>query len=110
MESVAMVDGLFGLFVRTELAVGADTTAWAQGQAEFLATVVAAGRHPHLAAIVRDVTPTPEGAHDLIEHVLPRVITGLLASDPSSEAALADGTAPSTQEPPRGHGKNPKPP
>ncbi|HYO19126.1 MAG TPA: TetR/AcrR family transcriptional regulator C-terminal domain-containing protein, partial [Dermatophilaceae bacterium] len=81
MEVVAMVNGLVGLFVRTELAVGADTTAWAQGQAEFLGAVLVAGEHPHLAATVRDLAPAPEGTDDLIDRVLPRVITGLLAAD-----------------------------
>lgn len=81
MEVVAMINGLVGLFVRTELAVGANTTAWAQGQAEFLGAVLVAGEHPHLAATVQDLAPTPEGTDDLIDRVLPRVITGLLAAD-----------------------------
>jgi AcrR family transcriptional regulator len=81
MEVVAMINGLVGLFVRTELAVGANTTAWAQGQAEFLGAVVVAGEHPHLAAAVQDLTPLTEGSDDLIDRVLPRVITGLLATD-----------------------------
>lgn len=78
MEIVAMINGLVGLFVRTELAVGVNTTAWAEGQAQFLGAVVAAGQHPHLAATVQNLTPTPEGSDDLIDRVLPRVITGLL--------------------------------
>jgi AcrR family transcriptional regulator len=81
MEIVAMISGLVGLFVRTELAVGENTTAWAQGQAEFLGAVVRAGHHPHLAATMADLTPTPEGTDDLIDRVLPRVITGLLAAE-----------------------------
>jgi hypothetical protein len=39
---------------------------------------VTAGQHPHLAATMQDLTPTPEGSDDLIDRVLPRVITGLL--------------------------------
>lgn len=52
-----MTNWLVGGFVRTERAVGANTTAWAQGQAEFLGAVVTAGQHPHLAATVQDLTP-----------------------------------------------------
>jgi AcrR family transcriptional regulator len=81
MEIVAMINGLVGLFVRTELAVGENTTAWAQGQAEFLGAVIVAGEHPHLAATVQALTPTPEDTDDLIDRVLPRVITGLLAGE-----------------------------
>jgi len=76
MEIVAMINGLVGLFVRTELAVGENTTAWAQGQAEFLGAVILAG----VAATVQDLTPTPEGTDDLIDRVLPRVISGLLTA------------------------------
>jgi AcrR family transcriptional regulator len=81
MEIIAMINGLVGGFVRTERAVGTNTTAWAQGQAEFLGAVVTAGQHPHLAATVQDLTPTPDGTDDLLDRVLPRVITGLLAAD-----------------------------
>ena len=84
MEIIAMINGLVGGFVRTELAVGTNTSAWALGQAEFLGAVVRAGQHPHLAATMQDLTPTPdgnEGTDDLLDRVLPRVITGLLAAD-----------------------------
>lgn len=81
MEIIAMINGLVGEFVRTERAVGMNTTAWAQGQADFLGAVVTAGQHPHLAATVQDLTPSPHGADDLLDRVLPRVITGLLAPD-----------------------------
>ena len=81
MEIIAMINGLVGEFVRTERSVGMNTTAWAQGQADFLGAVVTAGQHPHLAATVQDLTPSPDGADDLLDRVLPRVITGLLAPD-----------------------------
>jgi AcrR family transcriptional regulator len=81
MEIIAMINGLVGEFVRTERAVAMNTTAWAQGQADFLGAVVTAGQHPHLAATVQDLTPSPDGADDLLDRVLPRVITGLLAPD-----------------------------
>jgi hypothetical protein len=81
MEIVAMINGLIGAFVRTELAVGANTSAWADGQAQFLRAVLTAGQHPHLAATLQDLTPTPEGTGELIDRVLPRVINGLLEGD-----------------------------
>ena len=84
MEIIAMINSLVGGFVRTELAVGTSTSAWAQGQADFLGAVVRAGQHPHLAATMQDLTPIPadpDGPDDLLDRVLPRVITGLLAAD-----------------------------
>jgi AcrR family transcriptional regulator len=86
METIAIINGLVSGFVRTEIAVGTNTSAWAQGQAEFLGAVVEAGQHPHLAATMADLTPPPagrDGADDLLDRVLPRVIIGLLAADSS---------------------------
>jgi hypothetical protein len=64
--------------VRTELAVGG-TEAWTAGQAEFLGAVLAAGRHPHLAAALASGT-APTSEDDLLDRMLPRMLAGLLES------------------------------
>ena len=76
MEAFALMNGFVALLVRTETAMGGATTEWRETQAEFLASVVTEGRHPHLAAAFA-APPAPPVA-DLIESVLPRVLTGLL--------------------------------
>ncbi len=78
MESVAMLNGIVALAVRAEITMGGSTSAWQEAQAEFLSAVVAAGRHPHLAAATSDADAGPPGEDDLFDRVLPRVLTGLL--------------------------------
>ena len=79
LEAVAMLNGIVPLAVRTELAVGDSTAAWSAAQAEFLTTVTAAGRHPHLTAAL--AAPATAASDDgLIDRILPRMLAGLLES------------------------------
>ena len=78
MEAFALLNGFVALLVRTEKEMGGQTTEWHEAQAEFLASVVTAGRHPHLAAAFADPSPAPPRDTDMLEGVLPRVLTGLL--------------------------------
>jgi AcrR family transcriptional regulator len=79
MEAFAMLNGFVVLAVRTEIAVGGSTAAWQAAQAEFLAAVVSAGSHPHLAAAFATQAAGPGGGDDdLIDRVLPRMLAGLL--------------------------------
>ena len=80
LEAVAMLNGIVALGVRAEIAVGGSTSTWQAAQAEFLAAVVAGGRHPHLAAAVTDAGAGPAGEDDLFDRVLPRLLGGLLGS------------------------------
>jgi AcrR family transcriptional regulator len=76
LETVAMLNGIVALAVRTELAVGDTTASWSAAQAEFLGAVVSAGGHPNLAAALADAPPAPEDA--LLDRILPRMLAGLL--------------------------------
>lgn len=78
LEAFALLNGFVALAVRTELAVG-PTAAWQEAQAEFLASVVSAGRHPHLAAaFAGGGPPQGGGTDDLVDRVLPRLLAGVL--------------------------------
>ncbi|WP_214401682.1 TetR/AcrR family transcriptional regulator [Pseudonocardia lacus] len=78
METFALLNATILLLVRAEGAVPDPTGEYARGHLEFLASVAAAGRHPHLAAALADPTPPPDPGQDLLDRVLPRVLTGLL--------------------------------
>jgi AcrR family transcriptional regulator len=80
MESVALLHGFVTLAVRAESAGRASTSAWQAAQAEFLAAVVAAGHHPHLAAAAADADASHVEEDALFDRVLPRVLAGLLES------------------------------
>ncbi|MDQ4025496.1 MAG: TetR/AcrR family transcriptional regulator C-terminal domain-containing protein [Actinomycetota bacterium] len=77
LETVAMVTATVAMVVRTELATGRPTQAWEAEQEEYLRAVVAEGKHPHLATVVRSSPPGQERA-DLLDRLLPRILAGLL--------------------------------
>ncbi|MEN5075140.1 TetR/AcrR family transcriptional regulator C-terminal domain-containing protein [Isoptericola cucumis] len=77
LEAAATVTGVVAMVVRTELGSAAPTREWEAAQAEYLREVVAGGRHPHLAAVVATSDPAPAG-EDLLDRLLPRVLSGLL--------------------------------
>jgi len=85
MEAVAMLTGVVGLFAKDEAAGGANASAQAQAaNAAYLGAIVAAGKHPHLAAVM--VRAGSEQAADnasdpggLFERVVLGVMSGLLA-------------------------------
>jgi AcrR family transcriptional regulator len=82
MEAVGVLGGLVALLVRAELdhrAAGQSVPEWQQAQTAYLATVLQAGRHPHLAAALAaatDAEPTP--AEELFDRVVTRVLSGLV--------------------------------
>jgi AcrR family transcriptional regulator len=81
MEAFALLNAMTVLLVRTEAAVPDPTGEIARAQVEFLGSVAAAGRHPHLAAALADPRPAPDTGTDLVDRVLPRVLAGLLDTD-----------------------------
>lgn len=81
MEAFALLNAFVTLLTRTELAVGGATAEHQQAQAEFLASVAVAGRHPHLAAAFAEPTPSQARDSDLLDGVLPRLLTGLLDTE-----------------------------
>ncbi|MCO1656667.1 TetR/AcrR family transcriptional regulator [Pseudonocardia humida] len=78
METFALLNATVVLLVRTEAAVPDPTGEYARAHVEFLASVAAAGGHPHLAAALADPRPAPDPGEDLVDRVLPRVLAGLL--------------------------------
>ncbi|HZG90193.1 MAG TPA: TetR/AcrR family transcriptional regulator [Pseudonocardia sp.] len=78
LEAFALLNAMIVLIVRTEAVVPDPTGDYARAHAEFLGSVVAAGRHPHLAAALTEPDPQPDASGDLVDRVLPRVLTGLL--------------------------------
>lgn len=81
MEAIAMLNGLVAMVCRLEVTTGTSTQAWQDAQVEFLTAVVAAGYHPHLAAAVQSPpspSPSSNDGTDLIDRVLPRVLSGIL--------------------------------
>ncbi|GAA1293952.1 TetR/AcrR family transcriptional regulator C-terminal domain-containing protein [Pseudonocardia aurantiaca] len=78
MEAFALLNGFVALLVRSEKELGGATTEWQESQAEFLASVVTDGRHPHLAAAFATPSQATPAVADLLDSVLPRVLTGLL--------------------------------
>lgn len=83
MEAVALTVGLAVQLTRLELSAGRSSEAWQAAQVEYLTTVVADGRHPHLAAAVV-AEPAGGSEEGMLERILPRVLAGLL------EAPAAD--------------------
>jgi AcrR family transcriptional regulator len=77
LETIALVNGIVALVVRNAVAAGESTEAWQKAQAEFLTAVVTAGEHPNLSAALSEPPPPPRDG-DLIDHVLPRMLSGLL--------------------------------
>ena len=81
LEAVAMLNGIVALVARTELTVGGSTEPWTVRQAEFLGTVAAAGRHPHLAAaLAKSADAATTSDDDLLDRILPRMLAGLLGA------------------------------
>ena len=83
LEAVAMLTGMVGLFVRDELAGGNVSEEAQAANAAYLGSIVAAGNHPHLAAVMVQAAadPTAGGAPDpgeLFQRVVLGVMSGLL--------------------------------
>ena len=84
LEATAILTGIVGLFAKEESSGGGNVSAEAQAaNAAYLGAAVAAGRHPHLAAVL--VQSASEGAapgeadpEQLFERIVVGVMSGLL--------------------------------
>jgi AcrR family transcriptional regulator len=85
LEATAILTGVVALFAKDEASAGGNTSAQAQAaNAAYLGSIVAAGRHPHLAAVMAEELATgpasrSSSSDDLFERVVLGVITGMLA-------------------------------
>jgi AcrR family transcriptional regulator len=85
LEATAILTGVVGLFAKDESAGGGNVSAQAQAaNAAYLGAAVAAGRHPHLAAVLSQAAAegTAAGAPDpeeLFERIVLGVMSGLLS-------------------------------
>lgn len=78
LEAIAMMSAIVTMFAQEALAGSSTSTDGQEATAQFLAHVMTAGRHPHLAAAMTDTsTPALEGP-DLLDRVLAKTLTGLL--------------------------------
>ncbi|MFD7669185.1 TetR/AcrR family transcriptional regulator [Streptomyces sp. NPDC059788] len=84
-EIVGLMNALVAQFARTELQLGHGNASRQKAQTAYLSEAAAQGKHPHVAAALG--TPTEaDPAQDpqaLFERTMHRVLSGLLASDPS---------------------------
>ncbi|MCW0214321.1 MAG: TetR/AcrR family transcriptional regulator C-terminal domain-containing protein [Pseudonocardia sp.] len=77
LEAIALLNGFVTLAVRTALAGRGDV--WQRAQVEYISAVAAAGNHPNLTAALSAAPASPPSG-DLIDHVLPRMLNGLLGT------------------------------
>jgi AcrR family transcriptional regulator len=83
MEAVAMLTGMVCLFTKDELAAGHASEQAQAANAAYLGSVVAAGNHPHLAALMTQPDPSVGGGPDqLFERLVLGALSGLLAPPP----------------------------
>ena len=83
MEAVAMLTGMVSLFTKDELAAGNSSEQAQAASAAYLGSVVAAGNHPHLAALMAQANPTVGGSpEELFERLVLGALSGLLAPPP----------------------------
>jgi AcrR family transcriptional regulator len=83
LETIGLFSGVVRLLAQTEIdqqQAGQDAAEWQSGLAAYLAQVVAAGQHPHLAAALAGAPPTNAGQEDgLFERAMTRLLAGLLS-------------------------------
>ncbi len=86
MEIVGLMNALVAQFARTELQLSRGPAARQVAQTAYLSEAAAQGKHPHVAAAL--ATPTEadpaQAPQALFERTMHRVLTGLIASAPSS--------------------------
>jgi AcrR family transcriptional regulator len=81
METVGLFSGAVRLIAQTEIEqrrAGQDAAMWQRELAAYLAGMVAAGQHPHLAAALADAPPPPSDPDDLFDRAMTRILVGLL--------------------------------
>lgn len=84
LEAVALFSGAVRLIAQTEieqLRVGQDVIQWQADLAAYLAAIVSAGQHPHLAAALAEA-PTSDGPtsqEDVFDSAMTRILAGLLS-------------------------------
>lgn len=80
MEAISLVNGMVILTVRVEVAARGNVSAWQAAQVEYLAAIVADGRHPHLVAAFGTPVSTNEGP-ELLDRTVRHVLQGVLGID-----------------------------
>ncbi|MFB7669221.1 TetR/AcrR family transcriptional regulator [Kitasatospora sp. NPDC056138] len=84
LEAVGVFNGTVALLARMEIAqelAGGTLSQWQRSQAAYLADVVTAGRHPHLASALTASSPDrADPGEPLFDRVLTRVLAGLLGT------------------------------
>jgi len=83
LETIGLFSGAVRLLAQTEIdqqQAGQDAAQWQSGLAAYLAQVVAAGQHPHLAAALAGAPPAnvPQDG-GLFERAMTRLLAGLLS-------------------------------
>lgn len=81
METVGLFSGAVRLLAQTEIEqrrAGRDFVKWQRELAGYLAGIVAAGQHPHLAAALADAPPASSAPDDLFDRAMTRILDGLL--------------------------------
>ncbi|WP_331770857.1 TetR/AcrR family transcriptional regulator (plasmid) [Embleya sp. NBC_00888] len=94
LEAVGILNAVVAALTRAEIEqrlAGKTMAQWQRAQAEYLAHVVGAGRHPHLSAVL---TGTPPGADEepaepLFERLVTRVLIGLLHPEDTGRAGTS---------------------
>ncbi|GAA2250548.1 TetR/AcrR family transcriptional regulator C-terminal domain-containing protein [Kitasatospora cystarginea] len=86
LEAVSVMNSVVASLSRAEITrqlPGQTAPQWQQAQQEYLADVVASGRHPYLTAALAQAAPAagPEPADRIFDRIITRVLTGLLGAD-----------------------------
>ncbi|HST83432.1 MAG TPA: TetR/AcrR family transcriptional regulator [Kineosporiaceae bacterium] len=84
LEAVSVLTGMVSMFVKDELGAGNVSEQAQAANAAYLGSIVAAGNHPHLAAVMMQAAadPTAGGAPDpgqIFKRLVVGVMSGLLA-------------------------------
>jgi AcrR family transcriptional regulator len=85
MEAVSVLTGMVSMFVKDELGAGNVSEQAQAANAAYLGSIVAAGKHPHLAAVMMQAAADPAagGSPDpdrLFERLILGVMSGLLTN------------------------------
>jgi AcrR family transcriptional regulator len=83
LETIGLFSGAVRLTAQTEIEqrrAGRDTAAWQSELATYLSRIAAAGRNPHLAAVLADAAASshPQHQDDLFDRAMTRILAGLL--------------------------------
>src|SRR5262249_56210602 len=84
LETVGLFSGAIRLIAQTEieqLRAGRDAVRWQGELAAYLTGIVSAGRHPHLAAALAEVSASggPASPQDAFGSAMTRILAGILS-------------------------------